>query len=157
MMNLDIRRLRDSDIPMLENWLSKDYIKKWYHEPEEWLAEVRDRFGKFAFIKHNLVLCDKVPIGFCQYYTCVDAAEDWYGDLPLDGTYSIDYLIGEEAFLGKGLGKAIIELLINEVFSTTDAQRIIVQPELENTPSCKTLLASGFQFDEARGFFIKIR
>ena len=32
-------------------------------------------------------------------------------------SYGIDYLIGEEAYLGKGFGKEIVTLLVRKVFS----------------------------------------
>jgi hypothetical protein len=44
---------------------------------------------------------DSKPIGFCQYYLCAQADEDDYNIFPKDGTYSIDYLIGEIEYLGK--------------------------------------------------------
>ena len=96
-----------------------------------------------------------MPIGFCQYYLCSKANEDWYGNTPIEGTYSIDYLIGEKNFLGKGYGKETIKLLENEVFSFKEAKRIIVQPELENKASCATLLACGYTYDKENRVFLK--
>lgn len=154
MNNLKLRVIEDNDIPMLKLWLNKDYIIKWYVDPDEWLNEVNERFGEFSFINHFIVTQNDKPFGFCQYYPCSEAGEDWYGDTPLEGTYSIDYLIGEEEYLRKGFGKAIIELLIQEIFSLQGAERIIVQPEQENPASCNTLLSSGFIFDEKNEFYI---
>ena len=152
---LSMKPLQDANIPMMEAWLKKEHVKKWYENPEDWLLEIRERLGEFSFIKHFIVYFGEQPIGFCQYYPCCEAGEDWYGDLPLEGTYSIDYLIGEEEYIGKGLGKATIKLLTAEVFSITRSQRIIVQPDAENTASCQSLLANGFEFDADRSIFIK--
>lgn len=155
MTNLKLHAIEDKDIPMLKLWLNKDYIIKWYVDPDEWINEINERMGEFSFVKHFIVSLNDTPFGFCQYYTCSDAGEDWYGDTPLKGTYSIDYLIGEEEYLGKGLGKAIVELLIQEIFTLQGAERIIVQPEQENSASCNTLLSSGFIYDEKNKFYYK--
>ncbi len=154
---LQLRMLQDNDIPLLKEWLNKEHVLQWYGDIDEWLDEICGRFEAFSFIKHFIALCDDKPIGFCQYYTCINAGEDWYGDTPLEGCYSIDYLIGEESYLGKGYGKAIIDLLVKEIFSLEDAQRIIVMPEEENAASCKSLLANGFIFDNKNELYIKVK
>lgn len=152
-----LRPFSDADIPRLAAWLDKEYIKKWYHDPDEWLHEVQNRHDEFRFLNHFIVTYTGKPIGFCQYYACEDAKEEWYQGIPLAGSYSIDYLIGEEEFLGKGLGKSIIATLVEKIFSLSGAQRIVVQPEEENKASCNTLLSNGFYFDEANSLYQKDR
>ena len=68
----------------------------------------------------------------------------------INGTYSIDYLIGDTEYLGKGFGKNIIQLLIKEIKLHNNAKRIIVQPEQENKAFCNTLLSCGFCFEKQR-------
>lgn len=148
MEQLELRRFTDEDLPRFSAWLKKEYILKWYEDPDAWMAETKGRSAEFSFITHFIALYEGKPIGFCQYYPCTNAGEEWYGDIPAEGSYSLDYLIGEEEYLGEGLGKGIIQLLINEVFQQTNADRIIVQPDSENGASCGALLASGFRFDE---------
>ena len=154
---LKIRAFEDDDIVLMKIWLNKEHVMRWYEDSNDWLAEICGRFDEFSFINHFIALYDDKPIGFCQYYTCADANEHWYGDIPLAGSYSIDYLIGEEDYLGKGFGKAIIGLLVKEVFSLNAAQRIIVLPEMENIASCKSLLANGFTFDDKNKLYIRTK
>lgn len=148
MSSLKIRLLEDKDIPLMRIWLNKKHIIKWYEKPDEWLAELYGRFDVFGFIKHYIVDYNCKPIGFCQYYSCSDAHEDWYGDITLLGTYGIDYLIGEEEYLQRGFGKSTVNLLVKTVFSINEARRIVALPNQENIASCKSLLANGFVFDE---------
>lgn len=54
----------------------------------------------------------------------------------------MDCLIGEEAYLGKGVGKGRITLLI-EIFFSPCAQRITADIDKENKASEKTLLSCG--------------
>ena len=156
---LEIRLLNDSDVQTVETWLNKDHVKKWYEVPglcsiDDWVAEIKERNDEYRFITHFIAELDKYPIGFCQYYRCTDVEEDWNENIPLDGTYSIDYLIGDESFIGKGFGKSMIALLVDKVFSLQDAEKIIVRPDNDNYASNQSLLSVGFHFDEKNNFYI---
>lgn len=74
---------------------------------------------------------NRQPIGFCQYYDCYDASEDWYSIQALGEIYSIYYLRGEE----------------------TQAKEIIVQQEEEKLSSCKTLISCGCQYNKTVAFY----
>ena len=159
---LKLRLLDDSDVSLVEVWLNKKHIKKWYDIPpvctvDDWLYEINNRNNGFRFVTHLIALWKETPIGFCQYYKCSDAEENWYGQTTLLGTYSIDYFIGEEEYLNKGVGKSIIALLVNEVFSLTGSERIIVQPDEKNNASCNSLLSNGFIFDIKNNVYLKAK
>ncbi|MFT3738671.1 MAG: hypothetical protein QM786_07915 [Breznakibacter sp.] len=68
--------------------------------------------------------------------------------------FSIDYLIGEENYLQKGYGKEIVKLLVGKIHELSDEIDIVVQPENENTASCKALLANDFVYDETKKYYI---
>ena len=149
---LKIRAFEEEDLKLLDKWLHKEYVKKWFEVPDictidDWLYEVENRNSEFKWLSYFVVLNEDCPVGFCAYYKCVDAKESWYGDTSLDGTYSIDYLIGEEEYLGKGIGNKMIAKLIEMIFSCENAKRIIVQPDKNNKASCKALLSNDFVFD----------
>lgn len=82
--------------------------------------------------------------------------EDWYKVEKRGDTFSIDYLIGNEAYLGKGYGKALVKLLTETIRKNERAKRIIVQPEKENGPSNHVLLANGYVFDEQKDYYVKL-
>jgi len=48
-----------------------------------------------------------------------------------------------------GIGKSIIALLVKEIFSLADSERIVVQPDEENKASCNALLSNGFLLSRA--------
>lgn len=155
---LVLRPLSDSDINMFTSWLNKDYIKKWYLDPEDWLTEINGRHSRYAWIHHFIVMDGKTPIGFCQYYDCYNAndIEDWYDVVEQGDTYSIDYLIGNESYLGKGYGKLIVKLLTETIQTVEHANRIIVQPDIENYPSNRVLMANGYVYDEEKEYYYKL-
>lgn len=151
--DLSLRAFEDDDLPLLERWLHRPHVSPWFGNPQGWLDEAEQRHGRFSFIQHFIVESSGKPIGFCQLYEYARSGEDWHGDLRIEGVYSIDYLIGEAFYLGKGNGKAIVDALVERVAALPNAVRIIVQPEPENKASCGALLASGFSFDAERRLY----
>jgi RimJ/RimL family protein N-acetyltransferase len=149
-----MRTVEDGDLPLLETWLRKERIIQWYDDADEWLGEIRGRDGKFAFLHHFIVMADSAPIGFGQWYDCFDAQEEWYTVLKPGEMFSIDYLIGEEDYLGRGYGKAIVKALVEQIKRQQPAAQIVVQPESENTASVRALLANGFVYDEDKKYFL---
>jgi RimJ/RimL family protein N-acetyltransferase len=155
-MKLTLRPLGDADIPLMTQWLNKEYIRRWYSDPADWLYELQGRGGEFAFLHHFIVLHDGAAIGFCQYYDCADAnhMEDWYEVTQRGETYTIDYLIGDERYLGRGCGKEIVRML-TELIANLGAGEIIVDPDQGNLPSCGVLKANGYVYDEKMKYFVK--
>jgi len=156
---LELRLINNNDLPLMESWLNKAHVKKWYDIPgecsiDDWMSEIKWRNDELQFLTHLIVLHEGHPIGFCQYYKCVDSDEDW-GALPLTGAYCINYLIGNESSLGKGLGKESIIRLVNNIFSLPDAERVVADVDEDNKASKKALLSSGFVlFDAMRNRYI---
>jgi len=157
MNKIAFREVNDTDIALLTAWLNKDYILKWYHDPDDWLHEINERNNRFSWIHHFIVMDDKTPVGFCQYYDCYDARdmEDWYSVTRRGDIFSIDYLIGDESYLGKGYGKAIVKLLTDMIWEQEHGKQIVVQPDKENHSSNRVLMANGYVFDEQKDYYCK--
>lgn len=155
MGEITLKPIENTDLDLINRWLNKEHVLRWYHDTDDWMNEIRNRHGAFCFIRHFIALSGRRPIGFCQYYDCFEAKEDWY-EVGEEGTvYSIDYLIGEEDFLCKGYGKAIVMELERIIRAETTSKRIIVQPEEANAASCGTLLSCGYRFDSDRQYYDK--
>lgn len=153
---LTLRSLTDADITLMDVWLNKEYIIKWYENPADWLHEIKERHGAFSFIKHFIVMEGETPIGFCQYYDCFYAKEYWYTVDKQNDTFSVDYLIGEEAYLNKGYGKTIVALLTDTIKNNESCNRIIVQPDQDNIASNKVLIANGYTYDKQKKYYCKL-
>lgn len=154
MYNVELRKFKSCDIELFKKWVYKDYVAKWYEQPLDWIYELEHDQDEFSWVEHFIVVCDGKDIGFCQCYEYKLSGEDWHGDIELEGTYSIDYMIGERDYLKKGIGTKIINLLVKHLFETTSAKRIIVQPDEDNKASCNTLLSAGFTYDEENELYI---
>lgn len=155
MEKMILRKFAAEDVPIFKEWLQNEHIRKWYTEPEDWIAEVTMRQEDFFWINHFMVVIENRRIGFCQYYKTIEANEACYAKLPQEGTYSIDYLIGEEEYLGKGNGRKIVQVLTAMIFAKSDSKRIVVQPEPENKASCNALIANGYVFEDLNQVYIK--
>lgn len=153
-LKVHLRTFQDDDMERFKRWLQMPYVAKWYHEPEDWLREIADRNGEYGWIHHFIAERDGEPVGFCQYYAYTLGGEAWHGSIDTDGAYSIDYLIGEAAYLGKGLGRQIVLGLMDEIRRQDGANRIIVQPDPENFASCGLLRACGFVLDAENEVYI---
>ena len=151
---LRLKKFTDQDIPLLTEWLGAEHIKPWFTDPQAWLDEVREREREYSWIHHYIICGDRGSIGFCQYYPYWKSGEEWHGNIPVEGTYSIDYLIGEVENLKKGYASAAVRLLGELIAEEKDAKRIIVQPETNNHASRNTLLSAGYSYDTAKGLFL---
>lgn len=149
---LTLRPFADNDTTLMERWLYAEHVKPWYEQPDEWLNEIRNRYGEFSFIVHMIVEVDGKPIGFCQYYDCYRSREyeNWGIDILSGGeVFSIDYLIGEPEYLRRGYAKTMVTQMLGEL-RTLGAKVVVVLPDKENTASNRTLKSCGFDWDGER-------
>ncbi len=143
---LSIRVMEDADINLVKAWLYKEHIQKWYGEPCEWLEEIYDPSGRFDWITHCIIEYNAEPIGFCQYYDCSKTGSGYSWDHEPKGTFGIDYFIGEESYLGKGLGSCVVNLVGKQVIKTESAIQLIADPVPENIKSTRVLEKNGYVF-----------
>jgi len=156
---IEIKPIRDEDIVLFEKWLNKEYIYKWLcpggeEDREAWLDQVNNRNGEYDFIKHFIVYHNDQKIGYCLYADCFflkdfeEEGHDFealYGDVAeANHTYEIGYLIGEEEYLNKGIGKMIIQILEEKIIGL-GGREIAADPSEENIISIKALLSNGFK------------
>jgi RimJ/RimL family protein N-acetyltransferase len=153
-LNIQLRPFTDDDMALFVDWLHSAHIQQWYSPVEAWIEEVRKRADEFSWIRHYIICADDVPIGFCQYYPYWKSGEDWNGRIPVEDTYSVDYLVGDVSYLRKGVASRALRLLSSIIFECTGAKRIIAQPDRDNAASRNTLRSAGFSYDEANDLYI---
>ena len=62
---LKFRPLQDNDISMIEMWLNKSHVKKWYEIPhlnitlDDWICEIKERNGEFKWLTHLRILLSR--------------------------------------------------------------------------------------------------
>ena len=152
-LDITLKPLLDEDVEIFSKWLDKVYIYKWLcpdgeEYREAWLDEVNNRNSKYPYMKHFIVYCNDKAIGFCLYMDCYFDREyipEHYG-ITVDrkeSVFEIGYLIGEEEYLNKGIGKIIVKRL-EEKITEMGGKEILADPAEGNIVSIKTLLSNGF-------------
>ena len=111
------------------------------------MNEVENTDGKYDHFKHFIVYYDDVKIGYCLYFDVYFEQaylQENYGiTVDKNSVYEIGYLIGEEEYLNKGIGKIIIKKLEEKIIET-GGKEILADPNPKNIPSINVLLSNGF-------------
>lgn len=148
---LRFRPLTRDDFSLLSHWLSRPHVEPWWREPFD-PASVEQRYGPSVdgtdpgevFVVEQ----DGRPVGMVQRYRLDDEPE-WRRVLEVTGTpenaAGIDYLIGEENLIGRGIGSEIIVQFVEKTWSRyPDVPAIVVDVQQDNRRSWRALEKVGF-------------
>ena len=137
-----LKPLIEEDIPMLLEWMEQEDILKFFGDPLEWIAEIRQNLQNPEWIFHFIAMTD-IPIGFCQFYDTQKAPQGLWS-YETEPTAGIDFFIAEEEYRGQGLGKAMIEELLNFIAKTNNYQFILADVDEHNARALEFLRSLGF-------------
>lgn len=153
---ITLRRVVPDDFPLLATWLSHPHVHRWWFHEFTTEAVARD-FGPSARGEEPnealLVLLAGAggprPVGLVQRCFWHDYPEYVREIAPIltvpRDAATIDYLIGEAADTGHGLGPAIIRTVLADTWATRPrAGCVIVPVALGNRPSWRALEKAGF-------------
>ena len=152
-MAVTFRRLVDDDLPVLYRWLNEPGVMRWWEgEDVSWEGVVRDYgSGSRDSTEHWIAFVAGREIGWIQCYPVADEPEEterWWG-MGVDRTAAgIDYLIGDPADRGHGLGSAMIRaFVVDVVFGLHPAwTQAWAAPYAGNVASWRALEKAGFRF-----------
>jgi aminoglycoside 6'-N-acetyltransferase len=151
-MAMHARPLEWGDLALLATWLGRPHVEKWWREAAD-IASVEAAYGPMIDgtdpTEGFIVLRAGRPLGFIQRYRLEDYPE-WQravavGVGPMAGL-GIDYLIGDEAMTGRGLGPEMIGLMVDDSWNAyPDVPAIVVDVLQANRASWRALEHAGFQ------------
>jgi aminoglycoside 6'-N-acetyltransferase len=145
------RRVAEPDFPLLGRWLAEPRVARWWNHETSPEAVARD-FGPAARGEEPgedlLVSLDGEPVALVQRCRLADYPEDLAelaAVVPVpDGALALDYLIGDPARLGVGLGPRIIRALVEASWSDyPDAPAIVIPVSAANRASWRALEKAG--------------
>jgi len=146
------RPLRRDDFLLLATWLAEPLVARWWNHETSMQAVERD-FGASIDGRDAaevfLAVDSGRPFGLIQRYAIASSAEylaelSTVCDVP-PGALSIDYLIGEPDFRGRGLAAAMIAAFVDHTWRACPAAADILVPvALGNRASWRSLERSGF-------------
>lgn len=149
---ISYRPLQPADFPLLGRWLAQQHVARWWNHETSPEAIDRD-FGPTARGEEPnedlLVHVDGTPIALVQRSWLRDSPE--YLDelaaitpVPEDAL-TIDYLIGDPARTGHGLGSEIIRFVTGRTWiEHPSARAIVVAVHVDNRPSWRALEKAAF-------------
>jgi aminoglycoside 6'-N-acetyltransferase len=147
------RRLVDADLPMLHGWLNEPGVVRWWEgDDDSWEAVVAE-YGSANTdpTEHWIGAVDGRDVGWIQ---CYDAGS-YPGELSAwaaagvgAGTAGIDYLVGDPADRGRGVGTAMIAAFVEDVVFGRHPTwaRAAASPQVGNRASWQALERAGFRF-----------
>lgn len=155
-MTISFRNLAESDFSLLLNWLQIPHVKMWWDSEVVWtLDKITQKYssyvnqykienGKKRSIFAFIIVLDRQPIGYIQYYDSCD-----FLSLPANQFFdfqkiaAIDFYLGEESVLGQGLGSAALKQFVqNIVFQQFDTA--LVTPDIKNHSAIACYQKAGF-------------
>ena len=152
-MNVAFRPLQREDFPLLGVWLAEPLVARWWNHDHRPQAIERD-FGPCVDgadpTEIFVASADGLAFGLIQCYR-IDDNPEWRQELSTvwpvpPGALSIDYLIGEAAFRGRGLGALMIATAVTQAWdSYPDAADVVVPVAAGNRASWLALERAGFR------------
>lgn len=149
---MSFRRLAGTDLAMLHGWLNEPGVVRWWEGDDvSWPAVVRDYGSTTDATEHWIASLDGTDVGWTQCWPVAAEPEEaapWMA-LGVDGTAAgIDYLLGDPARRGRGLGSAMIrDFVADVVFGLHPAwTQACASPLADNVASWRALEKAGFRF-----------
>ncbi|MCE3238005.1 MAG: Streptomycin 3-adenylyltransferase [Gammaproteobacteria bacterium] len=126
-------RLKSADLDLLCEWLNQPHVLEWWNDhltPAEIKQKYRNRINDTVVCPYIVSLHNK-PIGFIQYYWASKVGNGWWPN-ENDSTVGIDQFIGDENFIDKGYGTAMIKEFVHFLFQNLAITKIITEADPNN-------------------------
>jgi aminoglycoside 6'-N-acetyltransferase len=147
------RPLTAADLPLLGRWLADPDVARWWNHDSTPEGVQRD-FG--ASVRGEeagedlVVSLDGRPVGLVQRAVIADYPEDLAEFAAVvgvpEGAVELDYLVGEPALRGRGLGSRIIAALVEDTWvAHPAAPAVLVAVAAANVASWRALEKAGLR------------
>jgi aminoglycoside 6'-N-acetyltransferase len=149
-LDLRFRAMRRDDLGLLSAWLAEPHVHVWWREPAD-RDSVDASYGPALDgsdpTRLFIVERDGAPLGMIQWYLLRDNPA-WLRALAAAGVPNdaagIDYLIGTEEYVGRGIGPAMIDLFLEHIEPAAGASAVVVAVHQGNRRSWRALEKIGF-------------
>ncbi len=144
------RPLRESDLPLLWEWLRKPDVARWYGPVPENFAQVQGKYLPRLHVDSNvhcyLAFEGDRPVGYLQHYFIVSEPE-YARALDVDpAAVGIDLFIGEDTHRHRGFGPEMLRAFVEQVvFADDRVTCAIIAPGVSNTVAIRAYEKAGFR------------
>lgn len=129
---------------MLRRWLAEPHVRRWWGEPADELALIREVMAEDA-AEAWIVEFDGSPIAYLQAYDGANAGEGW-PNLPV-GTWGLDTFIGPPEAAGQGHGPRYLRQFGDGLLARPGVERLSLDPHPDNARAIRTFGKAGFVAD----------
>ncbi|WP_205629169.1 GNAT family N-acetyltransferase [Jiangella muralis] len=153
LVTFTFRPVTRADLPLLGRWLEQPHVARWWNHdtgPEDLERDFGGTADGAEPGEDLLALDDGVPIGLVQRSRLADFAEyrDEFAaltDVP-EGAATIDYLVGDQDRVGRGVGTAMIRDVVDDTWRTQPGvPALLVAVVAANRRSWRALERAGFR------------
>ncbi|MFJ7666378.1 GNAT family N-acetyltransferase [Lysinibacillus sp. NPDC097195] len=147
---INIRKMTENDYAIMAKWLSTKEVLEFYGDVNSpfSLAQVKQKYEPRVLgespVSSFIVELNHLPIGYMQYYIIKANDQKEFGYTENQVIYGIDQFIGYPSLFNKGYGTIMVRHFIDFIINTTDAEVIIVDPEISNTRAIRCYEKCGF-------------
>ena len=154
-----------NDKPLIKQWWTKPHVMEfWDNSASMWNNVANYLQGEKKLFDYWIGFYNDTPFSLLM-------TSEIEKDLPtehpysrwvdIDGlTMSIDFMIGEEAFLGKGLGHLTL-IQFSDFLRKQGVTALIIDPAVNNARATRVYQKAGFEivdtFDRLEGYFAGIK
>ena len=145
---LGIRAMTRGDLPDVTRWRAADHVRTWFTMQEPSLEALEAKYGEridgMSPTRMWVVEVNGRSVGFVQDYRIGDYPD--YAVLgPDPDAIGIDYVIGEPAWAGQGLGARMLWAWMRRACTRfPEASSFFAAPDHRNAASRRILLKAGF-------------
>ncbi len=149
--NINFKNLQISDLRLMHKWLNTDFVSQWYGQKSYSYEEVFKKYSAKISAENLsnpfLILYAQTPIGYIQSYKISDYPDYNKYVQAEEKTVGIDLFIGEDDYIHKGFGTAILTKFLAEIiFSDDSIVNCIIGPEPKNKAAIRCYEKVGFRY-----------
>lgn len=144
---ISFRLLTASDLAMLHEWLHRPHVSAWWGDAGT-AAEVEQDYLPLTLASSTtrgyIALLDNEPIGFIQVYVVMGSGDGWWEQETDPGARGIDQFLANLDQLGQGLGSAMVDAFVNQLFQDETVTKVQTDPAPENQRAIRCYQRVGF-------------
>ncbi len=143
-------KAKPSDVCLIESWLKKEHVRPYFYgEGLKTTLKDLDQFANLneSIFIHWIASLNNEKFGYLMTSLVEDGEpqfQKW--KTPHNKAITLDLLIGDENFLGKGLGKDMIKKLLDQQFQ--DVDEVFIDPQVQNAKAIHIYKQVGFKVCE---------
>lgn len=153
MGDINFRFANQSDQELILDWHQKSHVRKFWDNSETQRNNVKSFLaGKKELYDYWLALLEDVPYALLMTSDAKDTPPDfWLPYLPRHGAaLTIDFMIGAEEYVGKGLGAKTLRAFIDYlVAKDSNITTFIIDPAAHNERAVHVYQKAGFEIQES--------